>query len=182
MQQLTGQFTPGAITGIGGFQLANLSDNETGVQTWSKGAQSVASVGAQPTIIKPWTIYGFAMQGHGAHVSGGLPVYGHLGALFGALLTGGTFTPQNNQPFVFPQNGGPNILPLWDGSQDPPFPMFDGVHLSPGGYWQGSLQLPQPLKLAAGDQIAMALWLTPSLTSEVETVIYQAGWTVSYDY
>lgn len=183
MHQLDGQFPPQASTGFGSNLPGVLADNSSGGTGWSSGRQSIAVVSSQPTIVKPWTVYGFGVQGQGVF-GRGTPTYGLLGKLFTALLFGGTYTPQNNVPFLLPPTSGvPNVVKLWDGTSDPPFPTLPDTvtPIPPGGYFQGSLQLPQPQALEPGDQIAVAIWLTPSLTNNVETIIKNAGWTIFYD-
>ena len=185
MQQLQGQFPEVTDSGFGppGTLFVVLGDNIAAATGWSTGAQSIIVLNSQPSITRPWTIYGFGIQGQGAIGGGGGPRYGLLGKLYAALLFGGSWAPQNNAPFSLPAaNASPNLIPLWDGSVEPPFPALPALvmPLPPGGYFQGSLQLPIPQKLSPGDQLAVALWLTPSLTNKCETMIRHATWTILY--
>lgn len=181
MQRLEGQFAGDEITSTG-FNTATLADNVAGVVTYSAGRMRTAAISTQPTIARPWTIYGFGVQGKGALVLGGLAASGLLGKLQAALLIGGTFTPTKAMAFTPPpQRALPNTITLWDGSQDPPFPFFDGVNLPTGGYFSGTFALPQPQQMGLGDQLALSLWLTPSLTKAIETVVYNTTWTILYD-
>lgn len=185
MRQLQGAFPITANTNqhVGNPpDLAVLVDNLAGGTGWTTGQMSIAILSAQPTIARPWTVYGFGMHGRGALGTGGIN-RGLLGRLYGAIMFGGTYTPQNNVAFSLPNPDAiPNIIKLWDGSEDPPFPLVAGIPPEPvGGYFQGSLQLPQPQQLGPADQIALLLWLTPSLTNNVETMIRQAAWNVVYD-
>lgn len=181
MLQLNGAFPVTAITNQSTTDKSVLVDNLAGGTGWTTGQQSLAVLTSQPTLARPWTIYGFGVHGRGALGTGGAN-HGLLGKLYAALLFGGTYTPQNNVPFQLPNPDGiPNVVKLWDGSTDEPFPVVAGIPPEPAaGYFQGSLQLPQPQTLGPADQIAIALWLTPSLTNNVETMIRQAAWTVLY--
>lgn len=186
MRQLSGAFRVTANTnqGVAGSDKAVLVDNLAGGTGYTTGQQSVAVVTAQPTIATPWTVYGFGVHGRGALGTGGKN-FGRLGQLYAAIMFGGTYTPQDNMAFTPLPNPDaiPNIIKLWDGSQDPPWPLVAGIPPEPvGGYFQGTLQLPQPQQLGLADQIAIMLWLTPSLTNNVETMVRQAAWNVIYDY
>ncbi|MGN6867085.1 MAG: hypothetical protein ACTHMY_01650 [Solirubrobacteraceae bacterium] len=88
MQQLTGAFTDDLSTFTA--QKATITDLNTSGHTPGRGR--ILPLAAQPTITRPWTIYGFTVQGHGfLAVGAGVQPYGRLGKLLAGLLFGGTF-------------------------------------------------------------------------------------------
>lgn len=186
MKQLSGAFP---TVPEGSAQPACLADvnSPVGGNGYTLGKQAIALVTAQPTIVKPWTVYAWGVQGYGAlanNTIGGPMSYGRLGRLLASIMFGGTFLPQSNQPFLEPNSAAtPNLQTLWDGSQDPPFPFYtNGNPTWPTtGFFQGSFTLPTPQHLAPGDQLAVGLWLTPALVNATETIIFGAQYTIFYE-
>lgn len=182
MQQLAGQFP----VSVSPATLIDTSPTST-VASWTAGRQSIAVATSQPTIVRPWTIYGWSIQGFGYLLPAvaGHPVQGKLGKLMGAIMFGGTFNPVADQPFAQPpQLALPNLATLWDGSQDQPFPFYDTTNQNyppQSGPFAGSFPLPVPQRLSPADQIAIGLWLTPSEVQNLEIGIMLVNYTVTYD-
>ena len=147
----------------------------------SAGAQTFELPSAQPTITKGWTITGWSIIAQIALVqaTGQYPRFGLLGKLMASLIVGGSVTPQVSQPFQQPpQPALGNLVTIWDGSQDPPPPFLSAP--SPRGVVGTNQQLPQPQKLAAGDQLALGLWLTPAMVAGGAMAVYNVNYQISY--
>ena len=192
MQQLQGGFPDDALANAA-LKATVFDIAATG---WSTGARRIIPISVQPTLARPWTIYGFAMQGQGVLIStASLSPFGALGKVYGAPLFSGT-SGAAQAPFTQPTSSSspsaflepdpsslPNLLTLWDGSQDRPFPsIVNGIPPAGAGHWAASMMLPQPQTLGASDQLAIGLWLTPSLiTHQWFIAIYNVKWTILYD-
>ena len=186
MQQLQGAFP--AIPG-GQTCLADLN-SPAGSNGWTPGKQTLATTTAQATIARPWTIYGWGIRGFGViakNASGGANQnpYGRLGKIVAAILPASAASQQANQPFTPPPpEAAPYLATVWDGSSDPLFPYFDNVNQNSfpvTGLFATTQQLPQPVGLNPAEQIAVGMWLTPSLVNNTEIIIFQATYTILYD-
>lgn len=156
--------------------------------SWSKGASLIQPLTAQPTLSRPWTVYGWGLQGKGLlfqpALGGQFPAFGKLGSLFAALLVGGSISPLSTGHFSQPPgNATPTLVKVWDGDTDPPFPFAPSNVSAPpdGGFFQTVQQLPQPVTLNAGDQMGIGLWLSPMLVSaQLEIQLYNVTYLVNY--
>lgn len=172
------------VIGTGQAFLAALGDiANTG---WTVGRQVILPVPVQPSLAAPWSVNGFGIQGKGVLVpSSNTQPYGELGKLYGGLLFGGTFGSSSDQNFALPAPSAlTNIALLWDGTQDPPFPVLPanaGAQPPTGGYFAASQPLPQPQQITLGEQLAIGLWLTPALANDLFTFIYQVSWAIDYE-
>lgn len=187
MKQLQGQI-PDLNPGTFSYGTLAIGDfvSTTGA-SWSNGSYRLLQLSAQPTLSRPWTIYGWGIQAKAFlfTVSGAGPVFGKLGAFYASLIVGGSLTTRSSGSFQAPtQDALPNLVKVWDGDTDPP-PPFLASNTSPapiGGLLQTIQQLPQPVRLNAGDQLGIGLWLTPMLVSaELQFDIYNLTYTVNYD-
>lgn len=148
------------------------------------GAQVLLRLDAQPTIARPWTVAAWAIHGHGVIVAAsGTTLGGRLGKLYAGLLIG-SFSPTfgTSTPFSTPpEQALANLVKLWDGQTDTPFPVTFGT--SPlDAYFASSQQLPQPQVMGASDQIGIGVWLTPSVLKDQRQAIIIAGLGYSVTY
>lgn len=189
MQELNGSLPTGTATNTQGINLFDFPGISIG---WTNGAQTIGRITSQATISKPWTIYGWSIQGQGLLFARNLGVqcYGRLGKLLAALIVRGSIAPVwSKSPFVAPDGDAlKNLIQIWDGSQDAPFPWgpefpFDIGQPTPptGGQFQITTQLPQPQRMNPGEQVGLGLWLTPSLVANTGITIVNASFTVLYD-
>ena len=167
-----------------------------GVQSeWTRGANIIAGVSSQPSLMAPWTVTGWSVRFLGQLVSfanaGG---YGALGEVWGGLVLGSP-TPTSpgplQLPWASPMGPFPNDLStftkVWDGAQSAPFPRADGLSTqtatagAPPRYSELTFPLPIPVTMQPGDQIGIGLWLTPALVFNTITQIRGASWSISYD-
>lgn len=155
---------------------------------WTSGVQSIFQVASKRPLGSKYTVFGWSVEASGVLVvTAAGPIYGALGKLQAALVIGSAIPPVTDQPFTQPpQSAIENMIELWDGSQDPPFPIANGTGLTnldslPPILLSGALQLPQPLPLAPSDQLAVMIWLTPSLLSEAaQPLIYNVQAQIDY--
>lgn len=181
MPQLSGSFPDDVQSAMSGVSASLIDNFASSAGQWSDGAARIQPVTAQATIARPWTIYSIGIAGKGALLPISTAPRGLLGKLYGGLLAGGTFGGNSATTFVQPPGPAlPTIMKLWDGTQDAPFPMLTSARPA-GGFFSETLQLPQPLQLDPGDQIAVGLWLTPNLVNDMQTLIYSVTWTIGYD-
>lgn len=149
------------------------------------GAQVLLRLNAQPTIIKPWTINAWAIHGHGViSAASGVTIGGQLGKVYAALVIG-SFSPTfgTSTPFSTPpEQALPNLVKLWDGQTDTPFPVTTGGTSPLDAYFSSSQQLPQPQEMGASDQIGIGVWLTPSVLKDQRQAIIIAGLGYSVTY
>lgn len=188
MQQLQGQLQ--ILTGSSHPPGTNTYDPPVFPYTtqWSEGATSITSLtGSKPSILgRPWIIYGWSVQGQGTlQATAGQQSNGRLGKVLAALIIGGSITPTQPVQTAFsppPADAQPNLIELWDGEQDPPFPWSTGNNTPPlGGYLGTVQQLAQPQPMDPADQLAIGLWLTPSEVANTGIFLYGFTYTVTYD-
>lgn len=165
---------------LGDFVLTNNA-------SWSSGAYRLLRLDAQPTLARPWTVYGWGIQFKGFFFApaGSSQAYGKLGTVLASLIIGGSLVSASSGTFQPPaQNALPNLVTVWDGASDPPFPFLaSNTSAAPiGGSVQTIQQLPQPTPLSAGDQLAIGLWMTPMLVGgQLQLFLYNLTYTVNYE-
>lgn len=181
MEQIQGNLAVGP-------QAAVLQDlnSPAGSNGWTAGARSIAPLTAQPTIARPWTIYGWGIQAYGYIVNNtqGARFWGRFGKLLASIMFGGTFTPLNNVAFAQPDPAAiPNLQTLWDGDKDTALPSLNvsGNSLPTTGFLNGQYALPAPQPLKQADQIAIGIWLTPSLINNLEITFFNISYSLIYD-
>lgn len=184
MPQLQGQI-PSPVSGLplAGQLFTDAAGGAGG--GWTKGAYLVTPLQAQPTIVKPWTLGTWSIQMQFMLLTpfAGDYSYGLLGKIFASLLFG-QYAPAPGLPFpgAIPQAAQQNLVQLFDGSQDPPPPSANSNKPQNTGWLNAVQPIQLPTKLSAGDQIAIGVWLTPSLLSAGAglIVVYNANYSITY--
>ena len=161
----------------------------SGTAQRSQGGTAIDSLPLQPSLNVPWSINGWTIGFDlWAFAAGGAQqMYGRFGNIYGGLCTSGqTAGLHGVQPVLpFPPNAS-LITQIWDGDQSPAPPIAP-----PGAGGAGfpglstrissTFPLPQPEIVQPGDQLSVALWITPSVTSNIQLVIFNATWSIVYD-
>lgn len=200
MSQLQGQVTGTPDTG---GPPSNIFSGSVLIDTWAlgggltQGGYTIVPLSAQPTLSRPWTIMGWALQAKGVlvrKIQGGTlaPPYGQLGKVYASLMVGSGLPPTGPAvtPFIPPPSQAlQNLALLWDGSVDPPFPWGSDDQPPAGGFIQTVQALPIPQQLQSGEQLAIGLWLTPSIVGpavsagagSLSIAIYNVSYSVTYE-
>lgn len=179
-QQVSGQFR-----NLDGGNLFDPASNPAG--GWTEGASLIDTVTVQPPMTQIWSVTDWIIQFQG-FIERSQPAsqcFGALGKLIGGLVvgsavqTGNGVVPWNNPMGALPNNLA-GVALMWDGQTDPPFP--DNTN-DPGPQYPTVFanNLATPINLSVGDQLAIGMWLTSGLTTNIITLIQQASWTVIYD-
>lgn len=161
---------------------------------YTQGSQQVDNVQLTPSLTQNWKLLGLSVTAYiglfyGA--AGGIPLYGRLGKLHAALLPQGTpQTPGGPVPYAaLPPD---NLILLWDGSNDTaPRQVSSGSSPIPQSTLQavsGDIQLPVPIPINAGQQVAVGLYLEPSLIGTPSATVaivglgvFESTYVVNYD-
>lgn len=161
-------------------------------EMWSKGASTIVSVSAQPTILHSWTINGWSMSavcvlgpGYNAGaLSFVAPQWAALPKMLAGLArdlttTAITQSATNGLPFNLPRDAS-MLTTLWDGSQDPTFPTITNTAPTPSALKPVTVsqQLAQPLELAAGEHVGIGLWIEPFLSYSTVLTVLTANWSI----
>lgn len=180
------------VQGLGQLNLADVTTAQSSVSRWTTGATQINLVPTSVPLGQSWSIVSWYMTFYGAFnylpLLPGQQYCGKLGKLIGGLTTSisGPTAGSPGLPYVTPVLDLPDdqsmLSTLWDGSDDPEFPALQSTIGSPvKDIRSGSLGLPVPLTLRSGDTVAIGLWLTPSLTQNLQTLIYNARYSIVYD-
>jgi hypothetical protein len=176
-----------------GVPVANVADVGTNAFAgWTPGAYQLLTIPEQPGLTSPWVVEGFGVTYSGLHVLGneGTPPYGTFGKLWAGLvspaqrstLTSGGVTLPWVQPCVALPPQASLLGMVWDGAQDQMFPTFSTAKAAQTLDTRSTtINLSSPLLLQPGEQVTVGLWLTPSLVSNINTVIYNAQYEILYD-
>lgn len=191
LQEVSGQFRSNS----GSFPPFNINlyDPPATVNgEWTLGAAIIDPFPIQPPLGEVWevTTWVIKFQGLSAPDNQTLPVYGVMGRMVGGLVTGTAQTTNGGTgvPWVNPMPGLPSSLvgvaELWNGQTDPQFP--NAQALTPDSTPVNvpiifAQDLSSPISLAAGDALSIGMWLTPSLTANMQLIICNASWTIYYD-
>lgn len=155
--------------------------------TWSPGATNITPVQPGPPVGQKWSVLAVSVAFNALLLFSGLPLnpYGRLGDVWASLVraggTNGTVRPMQAFPTDKTQ-----MTKLYDGANDPPFQSYNvdiGGPL-PASYvpHAGGLQLPVPLSINAGEQLAVGIWLTPTLSANVGRIALVNGtYAVAFD-
>lgn len=193
-QVISGAFRSATIVGHTPGPV-NIRDSGSLGNSWTQGATLIDSIQTQPQLGQVWDILSWTISFSGVIINssgGGVAAYGWLGKLIAGLMLGGAPQTLTQLPSIRPwvnptlplPSGIQNFATLWDGSSDPPFPQIsDGatsfpVSPQPIVYTN---QLPQSVTVEAGEQMSMALLLSPSLTQAILTAIYNAQYVITYE-
>jgi hypothetical protein len=177
------------LPGVNGIIIADASPDNFQTSQWTEGGALFYAVPAQPTLGGPWNIisYGIAFQGLTYQPNTGLASYGVLGSLWAGLLFN-QITPPNigasswvNPMPQFPA-GSALVSELWDGDTDTPFPFVNSaVVQQTARYLSYPVQLPVPVTMQPGENLSLALWLTPGLVQNAQLMIANATYEIVYD-
>jgi len=184
----------GAFRGIPVFNSTqNFGDGVTGspaiADQRTQGVTQIDQLPLQPALAAPWVIDGWSIAFdlwlfQNAPTA---PIFGRLGSILGGLchaaqipapLVGGGARPV----LPLPPNLG-LLTQLWDGVADPCPPIVPAwAQAFPGAPTTISTTypLPQPMVLEPGDSLSIGMWLTPSVSQNVQLCVFNAHWTVSY--
>lgn len=190
--------------------------NTAYASAYTPGATLIDAVELNPTLMQSWAILSVGFQAYlglvADYVQGGgnIPLFGRLGRLIGGMALNGTPTfasigypptgpvfPVPYQSSILPLPADPSLYAtLWDPGSNPLPPqapnIFDNPQLAPGSMLSvsGSVSLPVPRPVLTNQQVAVGLWLTPSLlgspvnpsprTSYAGLVVAFASYTVTY--
>lgn len=140
-----------------------------------------------------WSLLGVSFKASLYWISSGT-FFGRLGGIFGGLLL-----PQDSFSStgtgIYPYSVGVMSLPdptfrtnLWTPDTDdaPPTYLFSAgvptTNTPQSGYLQisGSLLLPQPVKITTGENIAIGLWMLPSLIGSSGPSNFSFGMVIAY--
>jgi hypothetical protein len=169
--------------------LVNLQDLGQGPSTWTPGSTIIDPVPLSPTLADKYSIVSWQISFQGGYFYTAARSFGKLPKVIGGLVR----TPQQTQgagpgalnPFTaaaLPLATDLSLLSvLWDGDQDPMFPVAPVVGPIPSVPTVGGLTLQVPLVIASGEGVAIGLWITPSLTQNLQIFITNATYTVNYD-
>jgi hypothetical protein len=180
----------GAFRGIPHFtSTQNLADGQVldGTEQRTQGATAIDQLPLQPSLAAPWLIAGWSIAFDlWLFQAVSAPVFGRLGTIIGGLChPPQTVEVGTGRHPVQPLPANISLLTqLWDGNADTSPPsVIAGATSFPGAptSLQTTYPLPQPLVLEPGDQLAIGLWLTPSVSQNVQLCVFNAKWTVSYD-
>lgn len=191
-QTLSGRFRSAVVALVPGQ--VNLVDSANLTSSWTEGATLVDLVTAQPNFGQVWDIASWSISFNGMMVTSifaNTPPSGRLGKVLGGLTIGGvsatlTQTP-SLRPWVNPAqplpSGIQNFATMWDGQTDAPFPQaLAGATSFPSAVPVAfTNQLPLPVTAAAGEQIAICLTLTPSLSQAVVIALWNAQYVITYE-
>lgn len=178
--------------GLGQLNLADVTSAQSSVSRWTTGATQINIIPTGVPLGQSWTVVSWYMNFYG--VLNYLPILpgqqncGKLGKLTGGLTTSvsGPTAGSAGLPYVTPMSDLPDdqsmLTTLWDGDSESAFPALQTVVGSPvKNVRSGGLQLPVPLTLRSGDTLAIGLWLSPSLTQNIQTLIYNTRYSIVYD-
>lgn len=152
---------------------------------WTLGGTVIEGLPLQPSLLAPWTIEGWTIGFDLlAFWSVLAPIYGRLGNICGGLCEQQR-TPDSfwrNKVLPFPVNAS-LVTQIWEGDQSPCPPIING-----GGPIYGTpprinltYPLPQPVIVQQGDQLSIGIWITPSLTANLQLVLLNATWSIAYE-
>lgn len=156
------------------------------------GATNIAVIDQQPSLTERWEVLGFNVTFAGMirlSSTDPVPACGRVGDIWAGLIKGGQPFP-GFPGFVNPAQPFPadlsTMVKIWDGDTDQPFVTYDVQGVWPPGQSlnlvAGGLQLPQPLIIDAGEQLAIGLWHLPSILAHVVGVdILDANYSVYYN-
>lgn len=133
---------------------------------YSPGKTRVQQLSNSPSLVKPWTVYGWTMEirlGYQFTTSGVAPgsPFGRMGDLWGGLLID---TPLSDSPFA--ANLPPDLstfTKIWEGNTDPVRQVAGSSPVTAFQLVPVTFMLPSPVVARSGAQLAMGLVLTPSL-------------------
>jgi hypothetical protein len=186
--EVFGMFISYSLPGVQGIVIADASANDFATSQWTQGAVSFFSLPVQPDLARPWSIISFSLVFIGTiYQPNSIPSYGQLGTLWAGLLFN-QITPPNygevpweNPMPPFP-SGSALISELWDGGSDACFPFTNSATLTPPPrYLTYSNPLPVPVTMQPGENLSLALWLTPSLAQNAQILISNATYELVYD-
>jgi hypothetical protein len=177
------------LPGVNGVILADASLDGFGDSEWTQGGAVFLATQAQPTLIGPWSIVGYsvAFQGIMFAPTSSLPSYGQLGSVWGGLLFNQITPPNlagNNWMNPMPQfpSGSALVNQLWDGTTDTQFPWANlATPTQPARFLTYTQPLPLAVTMQPGENLTIALWLTPSLSQNVQLLICNATYEIVYD-
>lgn len=165
-QQVTGFFNRGTFPGLASDVVA-----ATPPSAYSTGVTIVQPISNSPSLVKPWTIYGWTMQlriGYNfSGVAGAVP-FGRFGDIWGGLLID---TPLQDSGSAANLPGDlSNYGKLWDGENDPIRQVdLPASNTNPLTYQLVPItfMLPSPVVARSGAQLAMGITVLPSIFGSV---------------
>lgn len=186
--------------GLAAYANASIADKDISANApaWTGGAAQICPIPTQPALTEVWSLVAWSIACVGVvdthPFTNSLAAYGRLGKLLGGVLIDAPFNTKQSQAFsgsspwsvywLNPVPSGAFQDTIWDGENDPLLPSI--VQSAPAPSTFPAVQLahtytfPQPLDVFPGQTIAMALWLTPSLSTNIDITFMNATYTLHY--
>lgn len=194
-RQITGAFRQAVLPGTAplAFNLIDVNAPTGGtLPNRTQGATLVDQIQFRPTIGQKWQISGWSITVNPWIVTSAGKTYGTLGDIRGGIST--VQAPTNGSffgtpvPWTFPTLDFPGdnflLAELFNGATDPPPPSLPP---SPTSFPSPSPlvitnPLPQPVDIGPGENLAIGLWVSPSIASGNWNIgLTGAKWAIFYD-
>lgn len=173
------------------FSGQNLMDTaSSATPVWTPGATIIDTAQVQPPTGAVWELQAFSVSGGLSFTQLAARCYGRWGKIIAGIIRPGAPTGVPNDPYVTPMLPLPidtsMFADLWDPDNDPTPPLSNQGGLTLPVY--AALQLPIPMAVTLGDQVAIGVWMLPSLVGDnsgtstpFQLALWNALYTLTFD-